>query len=717
MPRERFTYKDHRRALEARILARASRGSSLERRLTAQPGPSSLEDPSGGAVVVPARPGGPVSPQRAVLPAIRTSHPPALKLSLRPRSRTSVASNHSSGEDSLPGAPPPMNLDDLFGLDEAGPGPRSPRGSPSEPEFEDLPTTNSPRLHNFLIGPVGGPHPEFREVIPYDPIVGQSPKVYLARLPVGPIGPHGTPPQKSIVRGDHFLESEERAYFAGMPGYSPTSPIKSHLFDIGFTARAQISPEQRLDGLPDHQDDLITAADMVKRGAQTSNDAATGPAVDVEGPVPLPPDVEEPRPLPPDIEEPPPLPPDVEEPQLLPPADSPSAPRTPSHTRQVPHPPHGRPRPVQRPSPQPSPSLVPDSQEASADTDNSTDPSPLTRFERRGRSPRALRSPDVSHAQAADSGHSGQPPSQRRRDGPRAISLSAKGTPNATRRAPRRAASSALAGGAFAGAQADSDTPDTDDEFCLSNSPVKEDMKLFDDELVEDPAANHFANDDDDYGAQPHSYAKPRRTSRDRYDGQADYEAHGYADGDSYQEAADSPPRATRKEKGKGARKSRTDSVGVPDEDEEDDADAETDAAADHSPPRATQKQKAKATRKSRNPSLSQSDEAEETDHDGDDSNTRGAPIRKGKRGRRNASAGPSHPSRGRPTIEVNQEIEEVAHRMQAELVSLGHKVGLSYETLLRKMGFTQQEVRDPNISNVFKQVHKERLRASGQRE
>lgn len=80
----------------------------------------------------------------------------------------------------------------------------------------------------------------------------------------------------------------------------------------------------------------------------------------------------------------------------------------------------------------------------------------------------------------------------------------------------------------------------------------------------------------------------------------------------------------------------------------------------------------------------------------------------------RNASAGPSNPPRGRPTVEANQEIEEVGHRIQSELSALASKLGLSYDTLLRKMGFAQQEVRDPNLMNVFKQVHKQRLIAAG---
>lgn len=112
-------------------------------------------------------------------------------------------------------------------------------------------------------------------------------------------------------------------------------------------------------------------------------------------------------------------------------------------------------------------------------------------------------------------------------------------------------------------------------------------------------------------------------------------------------------------------------------------------------------------------------DDDEHADEPADEDVTAKSLPRKGKgkarAKQRNASAGPSNPAAGgRPTVEVNQEIERVAHRMQVELVDLANKLGLSYETLVRKMGFNQQEVRDVNLSNVFKQVHKQRLIASG---
>lgn len=55
----------------------------------------------------------------------------------------------------------------------------------------------------------------------------------------------------------------------------------------------------------------------------------------------------------------------------------------------------------------------------------------------------------------------------------------------------------------------------------------------------------------------------------------------------------------------------------------------------------------------------------------------------------RNASTGPSTSGGGRPTAEVNQEIERVGHRIQRKLVDLASKAGLTYETLIRKIGLS----------------------------
>lgn len=95
------------------------------------------------------------------------------------------------------------------------------------------------------------------------------------------------------------------------------------------------------------------------------------------------------------------------------------------------------------------------------------------------------------------------------------------------------------------------------------------------------------------------------------------------------------------------------------------------------------------------------------------------APSRsqKGKERARNAEAGPSSEPHGRPPVDANQEIERVGHRMQAELVELAEKHGLAYTTLLRKIGFgSQQEVRMPNLANIFRKVHKHRLLQNGER-
>lgn len=82
----------------------------------------------------------------------------------------------------------------------------------------------------------------------------------------------------------------------------------------------------------------------------------------------------------------------------------------------------------------------------------------------------------------------------------------------------------------------------------------------------------------------------------------------------------------------------------------------------------------------------------------------------KGKARERNASPGPSETTRGRPTIEANKDIEEVGHRIQAELAALADKYGLSYDTVLRKVGLSPQAVREPTLGNVFRKVHKHRL-------
>lgn len=90
--------------------------------------------------------------------------------------------------------------------------------------------------------------------------------------------------------------------------------------------------------------------------------------------------------------------------------------------------------------------------------------------------------------------------------------------------------------------------------------------------------------------------------------------------------------------------------------------------------------------------------------------------IAEGKPREVQGKAGPSDLPGGRPKAADNEEIERVGHRMQMELVDLSKKLGLKYETLLKKIGFSHQEVREPTLSNVFRQVRKHRLLASGQR-
>ncbi|KZP22525.1 hypothetical protein FIBSPDRAFT_890401 [Athelia psychrophila] len=85
----------------------------------------------------------------------------------------------------------------------------------------------------------------------------------------------------------------------------------------------------------------------------------------------------------------------------------------------------------------------------------------------------------------------------------------------------------------------------------------------------------------------------------------------------------------------------------------------------------------------------------------------------KGKAPERHARAGPST---GSPSFEVTEELERVGHKMQAEVNDLADKFGLSYETILRKIGFArQQEVQEPNVANIFRKVHKHRLAAASE--
>lgn len=107
-------------------------------------------------------------------------------------------------------------------------------------------------------------------------------------------------------------------------------------------------------------------------------------------------------------------------------------------------------------------------------------------------------------------------------------------------------------------------------------------------------------------------------------------------------------------------------------------------------------------------------EDADDSD-EGNAQHSKSKPRGKGKGPQRNASAGPSDFHRGRPTVETNQEIERVGHRIQGELVALAEKVGLSYDTLLRKVGLSHQGVREPTMGNIFRKVHKQRLLASGE--
>lgn len=87
----------------------------------------------------------------------------------------------------------------------------------------------------------------------------------------------------------------------------------------------------------------------------------------------------------------------------------------------------------------------------------------------------------------------------------------------------------------------------------------------------------------------------------------------------------------------------------------------------------------------------------------------------KGKAAQRDASTAASDSAGGRPTIKANQEIEATGHRIQSEIAALATNLGLSYDTVMRKMGLTQQGIREPTLANVFRKVNKHRLLVNGE--
>lgn len=587
VPRMERTYQIYREARAARLLANVNNAPVPARGASAHPA-----SPEGDASVAD-----PVTPPPCITGKTQAPHGPDAKHSYRPSSQSSTKASGSSGEESLPGAPPPMQYTALFGLDDPPSPSASRRVTPEKPAFEDLPV-GSPTLSHFYVGRSGGPHPEFN-INPHDPYAPVSPKIYLARLPTG-AGPNDTPPQKVIVRGDHFLHSAEHTYYSGMPGYSPPSPIKPHLFDVGFAARASQPPDKYADEYSDEAENHITAADLsnpIFFGRRRPNRAAPGHSED-GGPS-----------------------------ARFPPLADPSPARPRSRPAQAPVSAERGHSAPPTPSEEPFPVIVPDAPDPIEDPERSPPSSPPPRHEH------TAGGPELGASQESDTGRVRGDLSHRGVDKRRPMSIVPQEGPAGARRAPLRAASSALAPGTFAGAQAESDSPNTDDEFVMSDSPASGKMRLFE-ELDDGGAAFNLGNDDD-----------------------------------------------------------------------------EDDAPAPY---------KAKSTHKARPARVLSSESNADSDADDDDCDESAKRARrkdKGKRPQRSASAGPSHSSGGRPPVEVNQEIEQFAHRMQAEIVQLSQRVGISYETLLRKMGFSQQEVRDPNLSNVFKQVHKERLRAKGESE
>ncbi|KZP33630.1 hypothetical protein FIBSPDRAFT_943417 [Athelia psychrophila] len=102
-------YQRYREAREAHILAKVSDAPGQAGGASAHTVTSVEDDASGVA---------PVTPPRCTPETTQPPHGLPAKHSYRPSSRTSTKASASSGDDSLPGAPPPMQYTNLFGLDD-----------------------------------------------------------------------------------------------------------------------------------------------------------------------------------------------------------------------------------------------------------------------------------------------------------------------------------------------------------------------------------------------------------------------------------------------------------------------------------------------------------------------------------------------------------------------------------------------------------------------
>lgn len=92
---------------------------------------------------------------------------------------------------------------------------------------------------------------------------------------------------------------------------------------------------------------------------------------------------------------------------------------------------------------------------------------------------------------------------------------------------------------------------------------------------------------------------------------------------------------------------------------------------------------------------------------------------RKGNKGKEKAidlQEGPSNTKRGRPTITENARWTALGTKIKAQIEELATELDVNYATAVRKLGFSQQEVRHGHIANTHRMVNKHRLKESGGR-
>ncbi|KAF7984931.1 hypothetical protein HWV62_9843 [Athelia sp. TMB] len=88
----------------------------------------------------------------------------------------------------------------------------------------------------------------------------------------------------------------------------------------------------------------------------------------------------------------------------------------------------------------------------------------------------------------------------------------------------------------------------------------------------------------------------------------------------------------------------------------------------------------------------------------------------KGKGKADNAEAGPSNPLRGRPSVADNMRVNALSQKIKGEIMELAAAMGINYGTMVRKLGFNQQEQRSgEHLANIFKMVEKHERSEKGQ--